>query len=508
MKKLLTFLLTLPLLTPSVLAYTPAEKAAADDLFAQGLFYGTEQGYELDRPLNRQESAAMLVRLLGREPVALNGNYRSGFPDVSPWAAGYVGYAQQHGLVSGYPDNRLGAMDAVTPEQYLTFVLRSLGYSDAAGDFTWSDPWALAISQGLVEHRSEFSGTLTRGNAALISQRALDSLLKGTDVTLREMLTLGEDTRQDAALTPGQIYRKSANAVFYLEVFDEEGVSAGHATGFFIGSEGIAVTNYHTVIDTAAAKITTRDGAVYPVTHILYGSTDDDVVIMRVSKTPEHGTPVSSFPYLELGDRSSVRVGDPVYSLGAPLGLSDTFASGIVSSLHRVTGGRSYFQTSAPISPGSSGGPLLNAFGKVVGITSASYPDGQNLNLVTPISAISSARYTGEGTPYIPYFANRIYHITADHGSVMVKQGETVTVLIGMDYPFSATLLYENNSFFTVSAEWGEWVDANHVHLFLTGVEEGEAEITITFSDVPGDTQLILPVTVLPGDDSEPGGSD
>lgn len=503
MKNILTVLLTVSLLVSSVSAYTPEEKAAADDLFAQGLFYGTEQGYELDRALNRQEGTAMLVRLLGRETAALNGNYHADFPDVDPWATGYVGYAQQLGLVSGYPDGCLGAADPVTPEQYLTFVLRALGYSDTAGDFTWSDPWALAASLDLVQYRNEFSGPLTRGGAVLISRRALDVPMKGTDLSLREFLALAEQTRQDAALTPNQIYRKAANAVFYLETFDEDGTPVGNASGFFIGADGTAVTNYHAVIDTAAARITTRDGEVYPVTHILYGSTADDVIVMRVSKTAESGSTVSAFSYLELGDRSFVRVGDPVYSLGAPMGLADTFASGIVSSLHRVIGGRSYFQTSAPISSGSSGGPLLNAFGKVVGITSASYADGQNLNLVTPVSVISTARYFGEGTPYAPYFAGRVYHITADRSAVTVKEGETVTVLVGTDYPFSPTLLYENDGFFTVSAQWGEWVDDNHVQLHLTGLEEGEAEITITFSDVPGDASLTIPVTVLPGDDAE-----
>lgn len=126
MKKLLALLLTLSLLTPAALAYAPAEKAAADKLFEQGLFYGTGEGYELDRALNRQEATALLVRLVGREAVALNGDYTATFSDVAPWATGYVGYAQRTGLAVGYDDTTFGAYDPVTPEQYLTFALRAL----------------------------------------------------------------------------------------------------------------------------------------------------------------------------------------------------------------------------------------------------------------------------------------------------------------------------------------------------------------------------------------------
>ena len=222
-----------------------------------------------------------------------------------------------------------------------------------------------------------------------------------------------------------------------------------------------------------------------------------------MSRTAESGRTAASFPYLELGDPSSARVGDPVYSLGAPLGLSDTFASGIISSLNRITGGRPYLQTTAPISSGSSGGPLLDASGRVIGVTSASYAEGQNLNLATSINTVRTARYSAPGTAYGPYFAGRVYHITADRTQITVKENETVTVLVGCDYPFSPTLQYENSDFFTVSAMWGEWTDGSHVQLHLTGLAAGDAEVAVTYSDIDSDAKLTLSVTVLPGDPPE-----
>ena len=503
MKKLAALLLTLTLLTSAAWAYTPEEKAAADDLFARGLFYGTDTGYELDRDLNRQEAVALLVRLVGRETPALSGNYTASFADVAPWATGYVGYAEQMGLAAGYDVGTFGAYDPVTPAQYVTFLLRALGYSDAAGDFTWLDPWSLAGDLKLAVS-GEYTAPLTRGGAVLLSRRALDLPMKGTDEPLADHLALNDQSKQDTALTPAQIYRRAANAVFYLESFDDGGETPhGHASGFFISKDGVAVTNYHALIDTASAKITTRDGETYPVTRILYGSIPDDIIILQVSRTAESGRTAASFPYLELGDPSSARVGDPVYSLGAPLGLSDTFASGIISSLNRITGGRPYLQTTAPISSGSSGGPLLDASGRVIGVTSASYAEGQNLNLATSINTVRTARYSAPGTAYGPYFAGRVYHITADRTQITVKENETVTVLVGCDYPFSPTLQYENSDFFTVSAMWGEWTDGSHVQLHLTGLAAGDAEVAVTYSDIDSDAKLTLSVTVLPGDPPE-----
>lgn len=505
-QKLLSLFLALLLLVGLAIpagAYTQEQEDAADELYERGLFYGTDQGYELDRALTRQEAVTMLVRLVGRETAALNGNYRTNFTDVDLWATGYVGYAETVGLVSGYSVDYLGAADSVTPEQYLTFVLRALGYSDVAGDFAWDAPWPLAISLGLAAYEGEFSSPLTRGEVALISQRALSVYLKGSTLTLWESLEIAQQAETDAALTPAQIYRKCADAVFFLESYEDSAYETpyGTASGFFISSDGIAVTNYHALIDTGSARITTRDGETYPVTHILYGSTTDDVIVMQVATTAESGKTVQSFPYLELADQSSVRVGDPIYAFGSPLGLSDTFASGIVSSLNRRLGSRTYIQMTVPISSGSSGGPVVDATGKVIGIASASFTSGQNLNLANPVNVIKQADWSGTGTEYAPFFADREYHITAAPSAVTVKVDETVTVIVGSDYPFSASLMYENYDFATVAVSWGNWVDEQHVQLFITGVSEGEGEIFITFDGIKSDAQLLIPVTVLPGDD-------
>ena len=83
-----------------------------------------------------------------------------------------------------------------------------------------------------------------------------------------------------------------------------------------------------------------------------------------------------------------LQTGETVYALGSSLGLADSFSDGIISANQREIGGQIFIQTTAPISHGNSGGPLIDKYGKVVGITTARIETGQNLNLAVPISSV------------------------------------------------------------------------------------------------------------------------
>jgi hypothetical protein len=96
----------------------------------------------------------------------------------------------------------------------------------------------------------------------------------------------------------------------------------------------------------------------------------------------------SSAPPLALGPNASPAIGDNVFVVGNPLGLEGTFSAGIISGIRR-TEENSILQMTAPISPGSSGGPVMNASGAVIGIAVATFQDGQNLNLAVPVSYLS-----------------------------------------------------------------------------------------------------------------------
>ncbi|MBD5133313.1 MAG: S-layer homology domain-containing protein [Clostridiales bacterium] len=193
MKRLLTILLSLGMvlsITPSVFAASDEATSAANALYELGLFRGTGTDasgnpiFELDRAPTRHEAITMLVRLLGKESEAKAGSWAIPFTDVADWAKPYVGYAYANGLTSGTSATTYGGNDIITASQYITFVLRALGYSSGT-DFQWDKAWELSDRIGLTDGRYN-AGTFnfTRGDVAIVSHRALSADHKREDQTL------------------------------------------------------------------------------------------------------------------------------------------------------------------------------------------------------------------------------------------------------------------------------------------------------------------------------------
>lgn len=167
---------------------------AADALYAMGLFCGTGMDangqpiYDLNRAPTRSEAVTMLVRLLGKEEEAKFGTWVTPFADVEQWAEPYVGYAYHNGLVAGTSSTTFGGSETVTASQYITFVLRALGY-ESGTDFAWDKAWELSDQIGLPGRQYSAGTTkFTRGDVAAISFNALYCKLKGSDTTLIDKL--------------------------------------------------------------------------------------------------------------------------------------------------------------------------------------------------------------------------------------------------------------------------------------------------------------------------------
>ncbi len=200
MKKLLSLLLVLVLtfsLVPAAFAADNAAVTAADTLHALGLFNGTGTNpdgtpiYSLDRAPTREQAVAMLVRLLGKDTEANAGTWDIPFTDVNAWAVPYVGYAYANGLTKGTGETTFGGTNTVTASQYLTFVLRALGY-DSSTDFQWNAAWELSDALGIThgEYNAN-TASFTRGDVVQISVAALSANMKGAPFTLAEKL-IGE----------------------------------------------------------------------------------------------------------------------------------------------------------------------------------------------------------------------------------------------------------------------------------------------------------------------------
>lgn len=197
MKRLISLLLALTLAlgiltVPAGAATASDAQESAELLYNMELFKGIgnnpdgSPNFNLEGSLTRDQAVTMLVRLLGKEEEALAKNYSSPFTDLQNWAKPYVGYAYQMGLTNGVDpaNNRFGAKSLTTPTQYLTFILRALGYQDGV-DFSWQRAWELTDVLSITNGEYNSSTTrFLRGDAAVISANALYALMKGTNQTL------------------------------------------------------------------------------------------------------------------------------------------------------------------------------------------------------------------------------------------------------------------------------------------------------------------------------------
>ncbi len=158
----------------------------ADALKELGLFQGTSQGYELDRAPNRAEAGVMLVRLLGQEAEAQAiGEYTAPFTDVKEWAKPYVQYLYDNGLTKGKTETTFGYSDLCTAQQYATFLLRALGYSDAEnGDFTYAGALDFAREAGVVDAVNCDAANFLRDDVVAMSYTALAAAPKSGETDL------------------------------------------------------------------------------------------------------------------------------------------------------------------------------------------------------------------------------------------------------------------------------------------------------------------------------------
>jgi S1-C subfamily serine protease len=189
---------------------------------------------------------------------------------------------------------------------------------------------------------------------------------------------------------------KAANgAIVSIVMSDKDGKAIAQGSGFVVSKDGMIITNYHVIAEGSSAVVKLPDGAVYLVDGVLASDKARDVAVIKA-----HG---ENFRTLTLGDSDRVQVGEEVVAIGNPLSLESTVSNGIVSAIRTVEDkGGKFVQITAPISPGSSGGPLFNMAGEVVGITSAGIKGGENLNFAIPIndvkpmiSSVSEARRDG-----------------------------------------------------------------------------------------------------------------
>jgi len=185
--------------------------------------------------------------------------------------------------------------------------------------------------------------------------------------------------------------REASPSVVRILLRDQNGAELGTGSGFVISHDGNVVTNYHVVhvLGLAQAEARFVDGASYQIQGIISTDPDKDLAIVKLKAAGR------DFTALELGAFESEQVGERVVAIGSPLaGVTSisteaTVSDGIISGVrdwpeHQIK----IFQITAPISPGSSGGVLLNSRGQAIGVTFAQLIGGQNLNFAIPATYV------------------------------------------------------------------------------------------------------------------------
>lgn len=205
-------------------------------------------------------------------------------------------------------------------------------------------------------------------------------------------LAAGKPNQERCSEPIADIYERVSPAVVFISATSINPYQLANrvervvGSGFILDPSGLILTNSHVVFARQLITVTLDDGSVLAAE--LVGA--DPIFDLAVLRIPVPST--GKLPIVAPGDSDQVRVGEEVLAIGNPLGLDQTLTRGIVSAINRLLPETPFsllepmIQTDTPINPGSSGGPLVNRCGEVIGINTAFMPEAQNIGFAIPIN--------------------------------------------------------------------------------------------------------------------------
>jgi tetratricopeptide (TPR) repeat protein len=182
-----------------------------------------------------------------------------------------------------------------------------------------------------------------------------------------------------------EIIKKIEPSTVVILTYDKDGNIISQGSGFFISKNGDIITSRHVLAGAYSAGVKTINGKIYPITLIVAEDKEADLIRASVNIPVESVYPLpisSSIP--EVGERVAV--------IGSPLGLERTVSDGIISAVRDIPAFGKIYQITAPISPGSSGSPVVNMKGEVIGVATFQFVEGQNLNFAIPGERIAKLK--------------------------------------------------------------------------------------------------------------------
>ena len=189
----------------------------------------------------------------------------------------------------------------------------------------------------------------------------------------------GSQKPQRSRMSTKEIVTRTKPAIVRITT-SQAGGGVGIGTGFIVRSDGHIATNLHVIAGSSNLKVKLLDGTEHRVTRVIAADYKRDLAIIAIEAT--------GLPTLNIGNSDEVNAGDRVIAIGNPLGFLDyTVSDGLISSIRPLDENVTLLQISAPISQGSSGGPLFNLYGEVIGVAvgiTDPKANGQNLNFGIP----------------------------------------------------------------------------------------------------------------------------
>ena len=165
-------------------------------------------------------------------------------------------------------------------------------------------------------------------------------------------------------------------------------------SGFVIDRDGYVITNAHVVENEQNISVTIfhkgekgYEKKVFEEVELLAVNPYWDLALLRIRAEDLETFDPTPIPF---GDYEKIRVGEPVFAIGNPLGLERSVSEGIVSTKNRAESGMLYIQTTTAINPGNSGGPLFNSRGEMIGVTTWGYLFSEGLNFAIPVSTVKT----------------------------------------------------------------------------------------------------------------------
>ncbi len=201
-------------------------------------------------------------------------------------------------------------------------------------------------------------------------------------VGLPNVSSVFEAQKNKVVAIKSEIKGKTVTDPFFGRRFQSQ-PEIGQGSGFIVDPDGYILTNNHVVADASTITVILKNGDSYPAKIV---GTDKKTDIALIKIKPDH-----KLPAVQLGDSTSLKVGQWVVAIGNPFGLDYSVTAGIVSAKGRNIGQGPYdnfIQTDASINPGNSGGPLFDMNGRVVGVNSAIIKGGQGIGFAVPIDMV------------------------------------------------------------------------------------------------------------------------